>query len=37
MPVRLDIPSACADTLMTNLDDRICVARAALDLADALR
>ena len=35
-PVQLEHPHARADTLMKTLDDRIRVARAALDLADAL-
>jgi LPPG:FO 2-phospho-L-lactate transferase len=35
-PVTLDVASARADTLMHTLDDRIRVARAALDLADSL-
>lgn len=36
-PLTLGIASAQADTLMKSLDDRIRVANAALDLADALR
>jgi LPPG:FO 2-phospho-L-lactate transferase len=36
-PATLPIPSARADTLMTTLDDRVRVARAALDLAAALK
>ena len=32
----VDIAHACADTLMVSLDDRIRVAKAALDLADRL-
>jgi LPPG:FO 2-phospho-L-lactate transferase len=36
-PTALDLPHARADTLMKTLEDRIRVARAALDLADSLR
>jgi len=36
-PAALDLPHARADTLMKTLEDRIRVARAALDLADSLR
>jgi LPPG:FO 2-phospho-L-lactate transferase len=36
-PTALDLPHARADTLMKTLEDRIRVARAALDLADVLR
>jgi LPPG:FO 2-phospho-L-lactate transferase len=36
-PTALDLPHARADTLMKTLDDRVRVARAALDLADSLR
>jgi LPPG:FO 2-phospho-L-lactate transferase len=36
-PTALELPHARADTLMETLDDRIRVARAALDLADSLR
>jgi LPPG:FO 2-phospho-L-lactate transferase len=36
-PAKLDLPSARADTLMTTLEDRVRVARAALALADSLR
>ena len=36
-PTSLDLAHARADTLMKTLDDRIRVARAALDLADAVR
>ena len=36
-PSALDLPHARADTLMQTLDDRIRVARAALELADSLR
>jgi LPPG:FO 2-phospho-L-lactate transferase len=36
-PAALQLPNARADTLMKTLDDRIRVARAALDLADSLR
>jgi len=36
-PTALDLRHARADTLMKTLDDRIRVARAALDLADSLR
>jgi len=36
-PTSLDIKHTRADTLMHTLDDRIRVARAALDLADSLR
>jgi LPPG:FO 2-phospho-L-lactate transferase len=36
-PVALDMAQARADTLMKTLDDRIRVARAALDLADSLQ
>ena len=36
-PVALDVAHARADTLMKTLEDRIRVARAALDLADSLR
>lgn len=36
-PVSLDVKHLRADTLMHTLDDRIRVARAALDLADLLR
>jgi LPPG:FO 2-phospho-L-lactate transferase len=36
-PGSLDLPSARADTLMISLEDRIRVARAALDLAVSLR
>jgi LPPG:FO 2-phospho-L-lactate transferase len=36
-PTVLDLPHARADTLMKTLEDRIRVARAALDLADSLR
>jgi LPPG:FO 2-phospho-L-lactate transferase len=36
-PTALDLPHARADTLMKTLEDRIRVARAALDLSDSLR
>jgi LPPG:FO 2-phospho-L-lactate transferase len=36
-PVTLDVAHARADTLMRTLDDRIRVARAALELADSLQ
>ena len=36
-PTALDLPHARADTLMKTLEDRIRVARAALDLADSVR
>jgi LPPG:FO 2-phospho-L-lactate transferase len=36
-PTALELPHARTDTLMETLDDRIRVARAALDLADSLR
>jgi LPPG:FO 2-phospho-L-lactate transferase len=36
-PTALDLPHARADTLMKTLEDRIRVARAALELADFLR
>ena len=36
-PTSLDLPHTRADTLMKTLEDRIRVARAALDLADAVR
>jgi LPPG:FO 2-phospho-L-lactate transferase len=36
-PTSLDVPEARADTLMKTLEDRIRVARAALELADSLR
>lgn len=36
-PTSLDLAHARADTLMKTLEDRIRVARAALDLADAIR
>ena len=36
-PTALDVPYARADTLMKTLEDRIRVARAALDLADSVR
>jgi LPPG:FO 2-phospho-L-lactate transferase len=36
-PTSLDLAHARADTLMKTLEDRIRVARAALDLADAVR
>ena len=36
-PTALDLPHARADTLMKTLEDRIRVARAALELADSLR
>jgi LPPG:FO 2-phospho-L-lactate transferase len=36
-PTALDLPHARADTLMKTLEDRIRVARAALDLADSCR
>jgi LPPG:FO 2-phospho-L-lactate transferase len=36
-PTPLELPHSRADTLMKTLDDRIRVARAALDLADSLR
>jgi LPPG:FO 2-phospho-L-lactate transferase len=36
-PTTLDVPHARADTLMKTLEDRIRVARAALNLADSLR
>ena len=36
-PTALDLPHARADTLMKTLEDRVRVARAALDLADSLR
>ena len=36
-PTALDLPHARADTLMKTLEDRIRVARAALDLAASLR
>jgi LPPG:FO 2-phospho-L-lactate transferase len=36
-PTALELPHARADTLMETLDDRIRVARAALELADSLR
>jgi len=35
-PAELVLPSARADTLMTTLEDRVRVARAALALADSL-
>jgi LPPG:FO 2-phospho-L-lactate transferase len=35
-PIALDLPQARADTLMKTLEDRVRVARAALDLADSL-
>ncbi len=36
-PCSLPLPHVEADTLMVTLDDRACVAKAALDLADRLR
>jgi LPPG:FO 2-phospho-L-lactate transferase len=36
-PTSLDLPHARTDTLMKTLEDRIRVARAALDLAAAVR
>jgi LPPG:FO 2-phospho-L-lactate transferase len=36
-PTSLDLPHARADTLMKTLEDRIRVARAALELAAAVR
>lgn len=36
-PTSLDVPEARTDTLMKTLEDRIRVARAALELADSLR
>jgi len=36
-PVALDVTAARADTLMKSLEDRVRVARAALELADSLR
>ncbi|HTZ71037.1 MAG TPA: 2-phospho-L-lactate transferase [Acetobacteraceae bacterium] len=36
-PMAIDVKQARADTLMQTLDDRVRVARAALDLADSLK